>query len=80
MLKIDYFYFFLSFCVGLIIVNCITPKPEIIIKYPTPYSANKQKYKDKTGNCFVYKAESVNCPTDKSLIKDHQIENFSPDK
>ena len=44
--KIDTFWFLTSLCVGLLIVYCTTPNPDIIIKYPTPFNAHKLVFKD----------------------------------
>lgn len=74
--NINWLYFILSFSIGLIIVNLIKPKPEIIIKFPTKYNAGKVVYEDKSGNCYKYNVEEKQCPLDKSLIKEHPIEPF----
>jgi hypothetical protein len=75
--KINLFYFIISFCIGIILVNIIKPKPEIIMKFPTKYNIDSTVYEDKSGNCFKYTAEEKECPSDKTLIKDHPIEPFS---
>ena len=45
-----------------------TPPPEIVYRYPTPENVNNTTYKDKGNHCFKYKANEVECPTDKSKI------------
>ncbi len=75
--KINFFYFIAAFCIGIILVNIIKPKPEIIMKFPTKYNIDSTVYEDKSGNCFKYTAEEKECPSDKSLIKEHPIEPFS---
>jgi hypothetical protein len=40
------------------------PKPEVVVKFPSPYNAGKIVYNDKAHNCFVYNAEEVACPKD----------------
>lgn len=72
---IDPFYFFIAFAVGLICTYLITPIPTIIIKHPTPENAGKFVYKDKADVCYKYKAEEVNCPEDKNIIKNIPIQN-----
>ena len=66
---IDPFYFFLSLGVGFLIVYLITPPPQVVVKFPSPYNAGKVTYGDKTQGCFVFDAKSTECPLDKSLIK-----------
>ncbi len=62
--------FFISLAIGLLIFYVIAPQKRIIIKYPNPENAGKIIYKDNNENCFKFKAKEVNCPSDKSNIKD----------
>ena len=62
-------YFFISFCVGMFLVYISTPKPRIIIKYPTPQNAGKIIYKDNSGVCYKYLAKEVKCPRNTKEIK-----------
>ena len=71
--KIHPLYFFISFAVGLFFCYITTPKPELVLKFPSPYNAGKITYHDKDNNCYRYKADKVACPADKSLIKDQPI-------
>jgi hypothetical protein len=66
---INPFYFFISLGVGLLFVYILAPKPEVVVKFPSPYNAGKINYRDKHDNCYVIEAESVACPLDKKLIK-----------
>lgn len=61
MLNISPFYFFLSFAIGILIVYMMTPPPEIVLKFPSPYNAGKVVYKDKSDACYEYEAEKVEC-------------------
>lgn len=74
--KINYYYLIASFCIGLILVNIIKPKPEIIVKFPTKFNAGEVLYEDKSGGCYKYNITESVCPADKKLIKDHPIETF----
>lgn len=67
--KINPFYFFISFAIGLFFVYIITPPPEVIVKFPSPFNAGSVTYKDKADACYIYKADKVSCPRDRSLIK-----------
>jgi hypothetical protein len=42
--------------------------------YPTPDNVNTLEYIDKANNCFRFEAKEVNCPSDKSSIKDIPIQ------
>ena len=58
-------HFLISFFIGLLITYLITPFPEIIIKYPTPETANNITYKDKADTCYKYKSTEVSCEKNK---------------
>lgn len=67
--KIHPFYFLLSFAIGLLYCYLTHPKPDVIMKFPSPYNAGKITYKDNDDSCYKYKAEKVSCPLDSGLIK-----------
>ena len=77
--------FFIALCVGFFIVYISAPKPEVIIKYPTPDNAGQIIYKNKAEDCYKYKANKVKCPKDNNLISnpiddDNNIENKEEEK
>lgn len=61
--------FLISFAVGLFFVYILSPPPNVVLKFPSPYNAGKITYRDKSDTCYVYKAEQVSCPMNKELIK-----------
>lgn len=61
--------FLLSFGIGMLFVYLNAPKPELVVKFPSPLNAGKIKYKDKHDNCYYIRSENTSCPSDKSLIK-----------
>lgn len=67
--KIKPLPFMIAFAIGIFICYLTNPIPELIVKFPSPESAGNVVYRDKMNNCFVYKANSVTCPLDKSKIK-----------
>lgn len=78
MLQIHFTYFLLSFAIGIFVVYVITPPPEVVIKFPSPYNVGKVVYKDKANSCYEYTAEKVSCTADKSLVKPQPImEDFT---
>jgi hypothetical protein len=72
--KIQPLYFFLAFAIGLLLCYVTNPKPEVIVKFPSPYNAGQIIYKDKADSCYKYSASKVTCPTDKSLIKPQPLQ------
>ena len=72
--KIDPFWFFVSLAVGLLIVYVFAPPPQLIVKFPSPFNAGKVVYKDKSDSCYVYKAESSECPLDPTKIKAQPVD------
>lgn len=71
--KISPFYFILAFAIGLLYCYISNPKPDVVMKFPSPYNAGKVVYKDKDNSCYKYLAEKVSCPRDKSKIKSQPI-------
>jgi hypothetical protein len=56
------FAFIIAFAIGIFFVYVSTPKPNVIIKYPTPYNANKIVYKHYDNNtCYKYQFDEVKC-------------------
>lgn len=75
--RINLLWFIASFAVGLLVCYVITPPPNVVVKFPSPYNAGSIVYKDGADNCFTYQADKVTCPKDTSLIKNQPIfENF----
>jgi hypothetical protein len=71
--KIRPLYFFAAFAIGLFLCYIYNPKPEVVMKFPSPYNAGNITYKDKGSNCYKYEATKTECPKDKGLIKDQPI-------
>lgn len=61
--QIDFKYFIISFCLGILIVYVLQPKTQIIYKFPSPNTI-EQKYKDNTNNCYKFDFEEVQCTED----------------
>lgn len=62
-------FFFFSFTIGLLICYVMTPPPQVVVKFPTPFNAGHITYKDKADTCFRFDASKVACPRDKSVIR-----------
>jgi hypothetical protein len=64
-IKLNYLYLVASFAVGLCVMMLTVPKPRLIIKFPSPETADTHVYKDSTHTqCFKIAAEPEECPVD----------------
>ena len=59
--KFNLFFFFIAFVIGMLYVYLDSPKPRLIIKYPTPYNINKLVFKGLSEECYKYKIKEVQC-------------------
>ena len=66
--------FLISLSVGILFVYLFQPDLKVIYVYPTPDNLNKIQYKDKVDNCFKFEAQEIQCPNDKSKIKDIPVQ------
>jgi hypothetical protein len=64
--RVNWYIFFLAFALGLFYVYISSPQPRLVIKYPTPYNANKAMYQNDDNICYKYNAEEVKC-NDKAI-------------
>jgi len=60
-IKIHIIPLILSFIAGIFYVYINSPKPRLIIKYPTPYNSGKYTYKSLSGECYKFKSKQVEC-------------------
>ncbi len=59
--KINWISFFVAFLLGIFYVYISSPPIRSVIKYPTPYNANKIVYSNHNKQCYKYNAEEVKC-------------------
>tara|TARA_Y100000389_G_scaffold89980_1_gene86511 strand:+ start:18033 stop:18263 length:231 start_codon:yes stop_codon:yes gene_type:complete len=71
---INFPVFLVSLAIGILFVYLFQSELNVIYVYPTPDNQNKILYKDKTDNCFKFNAEEVECPDDKTKIKNIPIQ------
>ena len=78
MIKVDIFYFFISLFIGFFLVYITSPKPKVIVKYPTVKNAGKILYEDDNGVCYKYRAIEVDCNNNNIVLEEQNIpeENF----
>lgn len=60
--------FIIAFAIGLFYVYISAPPRHVVVKFPTPYNAGKVIYQDDAETCFKYKAQELQCPSDKKKI------------
>ena len=62
--KFNIFAFIIAFAIGIFYVYIATPKPKVIIKYPTPYNSNNIIYRHRDSDtCYKYDVEAIKCTT-----------------
>lgn len=66
--RINWFSFIIAFLLGVMYVYISSPPIRNVIKYPTPYNANKIVYRDHNQLCYKFNAEEVKC-TEASLTQ-----------
>lgn len=66
-------YFFGAFAIGLLVCYLMTPSPQVVVKFPSPFNAGQVVYKDKASGCFKFNADKVTCPLDGKGIKAQPI-------
>lgn len=65
--------FFISLFIGLMMCYVLTPPPKIVFRHPTPENTDTI-YKDNSNNCYKYEVDMIECPKDKSKIKNQPID------
>ena len=69
------FPFFISLFIGLMMCYVLTPPPKIVFRHPTPENAQDTIYQDKSDNCYKYEVDEVQCPANKTGVKEHPVNN-----
>ncbi len=77
---IDPLAFFIALFIGLFITYVLAPPKKYVIKWPTPDNTDKNVYKDDADVCYKYKAEEVQCPSDKSKIQQVELQQIKKEK
>lgn len=54
--------------IGMFFVYILKPAPTIVYKYPTMDNAGKVTYQDRSGVCFKYHADTVDCDKNEGRI------------
>ena len=70
----NFYYFFVSFAIGVFYIYLTNEHKKVIVIYPNPTNLEKYTYVDKSNNCFHYKLHETSCPKDKTIYKDIKVE------
>jgi len=57
-----------AFLVGMVIMHLHTPKPAVVVKFPSPHTAGRDLYHTSDGSCYRVKPEEVQCPVDRKNV------------
>lgn len=60
--------FIMSFLIGLLFLYLMGPQTKKVYVYPSPDTIDKAIFQDKANQCFLYKEETVTCPSNKKEI------------
>ena len=60
--------FIASFLMGLLFLYLMGPHNKKVYVYPSPQTVDKAIFQDKAEQCFLYKEENVDCPSNKKDI------------
>lgn len=66
----------LSFCVGMIFVVLHTPKPALVVKFPSP-GVPSELYHTGGGTCYKVQSEEVSCPKDRRNVLPQPVTDVS---
>lgn len=65
---ISFKIFIVSFLMGLLFLYVMGPQNKKVYVYPSPQTVDRAIFQDKAEQCFLYKEENVDCPTNKKNI------------
>lgn len=81
--------FIMAFAIGIMVVYATSPKPEVVIKHPSPFNAGSMVYRgtamgggssstlpttSTAESCFKFKSTRTECPRDAALIRPQPID------
>lgn len=66
-MRVHVFSLVVSFCVGIVLILCLEPKPSIVVKFPRP-DTDDHEYTSQDGSCFKVKSQRVECSANAPVI------------
>jgi len=66
------FVFLLSFSIGTYLCYAYSPKPQRVIKKPTPANNQQTIYMDSQGSCYRYQTNSIACTKTIPILIDEE--------
>ena len=71
---INIYAFLISLAIGLFFVYILTPPKKVLYVYPTKFNQEYLQFRDKAHNCFNFKMNNVQCPTNTKSIKEIKVQ------
>jgi len=75
--RFNFIAFFAGLAVGFLYIFFKEPPYKTKVIYPTPINAGKITYTDSAATCFQYVSKKVDCPDDKTLVRQHVMNDSS---
>ena len=72
-IRLNYLYLVASFAIGLVIMMLTIPKPKVVVKFPSPETADSHVYKGGDNTCYKIAAEQEECPIDGKLVRSQPL-------
>ena len=72
-IRLNYLYLVASFAIGLAIMMLTVPKPKLVVKFPSPDTADTHVYKGAGGTCFKIAADEEECPASGKHVRSQPV-------
>jgi hypothetical protein len=72
-IRLNYLCLVASFAVGLAVMMLTIPKPKVVVKFPSPETADEYTYRGAGGTCFKIAAENEECPADGKNVRSQPV-------
>ena len=66
--------FIFAFVIGMVYCYYKKPARKVVYRYPTPKNIDKTVYQNNNNQCYKYTMKEVDCPQNKELISDLEIQ------
>jgi hypothetical protein len=74
--KLNYLYLVASFAIGLVIMMITVPRPRVVIKFPTPETADEHVYHGSSRSCYKIAADEEDCPVDGKHVRSQPVSDI----
>lgn len=80
---IKFHWFLISFSVGVLYIYLISPKKELVFRFPNPNNLLKTVYNDKNHGCYKFKMKKQKCSNlqqnnikEQPILEDYKNKNI----